>query len=707
MRRQGQIVNFHTQNLGLITGEVMAIRKMNKKGGDFELEIESEDSDSRIENAEPGDDVPVAKHDSLTVINVIKQCMDEAKRSKSRRDLLDEQNWDAYHGRSMNNNKVDGQSDEFIPKVAQALEQIAASIKRGLVAFGNYFDVTLTPDPVITGSPLTASGIVKLIRRRIEDPDEIVAGCTDFPTTIEDGIKAAALSSLLILKIHGIWDITRTYEVSTENIHNTYKMPTSDTTGIDVVDSRPAYTKEDLLLVETRVWRLVVELVNPKDFFIDPTGRGLFHIHRTYKDLYQIVDAADTGDYDKEAVKELARASYSYSQDDQDLERQTNQPVSMRPEFRKEIEIWEFWGTLLDSDGGVAHRNCRCVIAGREYLILPPEPNPNAHGDHPFIYSPLVRVPFTTLHKGLFDQAVAFNLLLSDLFNLAADGALGSSWGVNLVQEGAVANIDQFEDCIPPGSTLIIKANYDLDKVFKNVKTGGVSGDTFNMMNYTDQQFNAATNISDTKLGVLPKKTQSATGIADASASTDNYIAAIIFNLEQNVIKPALRKIWLTMLQNMDDWSAEDVEGCIGKEAAKHLGEMSPARRFANYAMGSKFKVDGLSSLMARGTEFQKLMLLQQELTTNPMFAAIFLKKYSLEKFVQRFFKMANIDPEDFQLSEAEIADMPKFLERVSAMQQLLGKQGGNNPQSTVNQMQGNPQSSAEGAMNNQMSQTT
>ncbi len=684
----------------------MAIRKMNKKGEDFELEVESEDSDSRIDNAQPGDDVPVAKHDSLTVVNVIKQCMDEAKHSKLHRDVLDDQNWDAYHGRVAYSNKVEGQSDEFVPKVSLALEQISGAIKRGLVAFGNYFDVTLTPDPEITGAPLTASGIVKLIRRRIEDPDELIAGCTDFPTTIEDGIKAAALSSLLVLKIHGCWDITRGYEVTTQDVHNMYKVSTSDTTSIEVVDPKPAYAKEDLLLVETRVWRLVVELVNPKDFFFDPTGRGLYHIHRTYKDLYQIVDEADAGGYDSEAVKELARASYTYSQEDSELHRQTNQPVPARPSFRKEVELWEFWGTLLDSDGGIAHRNCRCVVAAKEFLITPPEPNPNAHGDHPFVYSPLVRVPFTTLHKGLFDQAVAFNLLLNDIFNLAADGALGSSWGVNLVQEGAVSNLDQFEDCIPSGSTLLIKPNADIDKVFKNVKTGGISADTFSMMNYVDQQFNASMHFSDTKLGVLPKKTQSATGIAEASQSTDNHIAAIIFNLEQNIIKPALRKIWITMLQNTDDWNTEDVVGCIGQEAAKYLGEMSPARRFATYAMGSNFKVDGLSSMMARTQEFQKLMLLQQELTNNPMFAAVFVKKYSIEKFVQRFLKMANIDPEDFELTEAETLEIPKFLERVAAMQQLLGNQGGQNPQSTANQVPGNPASPVEGVMQNQMPQT-
>ena len=659
-----------------------------------------EDKELLLMEKKAGSDEAIAPDDRLTVISFVTQCMKEAEQSKSYRKILDEQNWDAYHGRTTYNNKVEGQSDEFIPKVSLALEQIAASIKRGLVSFGNYFDVTLTPDPVVTGAPLTASGIVKLMRHRLEDSSELIKGCTDFATTLEDGIKAAALSSLLILKVHGVWDVSRKYTAEVQPI---YTDETDETTGFTY--QKFSHQQEDLVLIETKVWRLVVELVNPKDFFIDPSGRELYHIHRTYKDLYEIVDAADSGDYDKEAVKELARSSYTNMEQQSELQRQTNQPNSPSPDFRKEVELWEFWGTTLDSDGGVANRNCRCVIANKMHIIKKPEDNPNAHGEHPFVYSPLVRVPFTTLHKGLFDQAVAFNLLLNDIFNLAADGALGSSWGINLVQAGAIQNLDQFEDCIPSGSTLMVDPSADITKVFMNVKTGGVSSDTFNMMNYTDQQFNAASHLSDTKLGVLPKKTQSATGIADAGAATDNYIGAIIFNLEQNVIKPALRKAWLTMLQNVDNWYADDVVGCIGETAAKMLAQMSPARRFANYALGTNFKVDGLSSLMARNQEFQKLMLLQQELTTNPMFAQEFMKKYSIAKLIARFFKVTNMDPEDFQLTDEEKKEVDKTMADTATMAQVLGPQGNQQPgmpQPGLNQQPGNAASPIQGVMTNQ-----
>jgi hypothetical protein len=191
-------------------------------------------------------------------------------------------------------------------------------------------------------------------------------------------------------------------------------------------------------------------------YYPDPTGRGLYEIHRTYRDLHEVIEMAESGEYEPDAVAELADSYVDYAVD-RDLEHETDQPPANHPQFRKQVELLEFWGTILDSDGSVAHRNVRCTVANDRFLIRKPEPNPYWHQESPFVVAPLLRVPFSVFHKALFDHAVRLNLAQNEIFNLILDGGIGSVWGVRQVHENLIANIADFADGIPQGATLVAK----------------------------------------------------------------------------------------------------------------------------------------------------------------------------------------------------------------------------------------------------------
>lgn len=654
---------------------------------DEATEDEPQGYDPMLEEAEGAEDVPVAPFDGLTVADYIKACRDESKQARLTREALNQINYDAEHCRQDLSAKVRGQSAEFLPKTSMALEQLSAFIKRGLVAFGNWFSVELSPNPAFAGGPLTESGIIRLMRHRLEDPGEIPVGCQDFPTTISDGIKTGGLGSLIVLKVCGQWVPTRRLSVDTRPLMGWATDPITGQSFETVVGQ-----EENLSMIEGKVWRLVVELVRPEDYYPDPTGRGLYEIHRTRKDLHEVIAMAEEGEYDAEAVAELA-GSFTDYETQRRLARETDQDTSQPPSFRKEIELLEFWGTVLDSSGNVVERNVRATLANDRFLIRRPAPNPYWHQESPFIVAPLLRVPFSVFHRALFDHAVRLNLAMNEIFNLILDGGIGAVWGVRQVKLGLVDNAEDFTDGIPQGATIFVKDEApDGVPVMNQLPAGVVPAEALQVYQLLDREFAAATLLSDTARGQVPRKEVSATAVASADQSSSAFFDSIVAMLEQAVIQKVLRLAWLTMLQNCDDWNAEDVAGCIGPEAAKALAQMSSATRYATYAQGARFKVSGLSSMVARTREFQKITAALSLIGQSPVLLQTFMAKYSPEKLLDHILKALNLDPEDMQMTEEEKASLQQRIASLPHYQGVAqGAQGNQQSQGGTNQEPGSP----------------
>lgn len=587
-------------------------------------------------------------------VKIIEECKREAADARRGRDELTKRNWDAYLGEQDWSEKTDSQSAEFLPKVPMAVEQIAAFVRRGLVAFGDWFKVEVQPSARIVGTPLTDEAIVKLIRSRLENPSEDLPGLA-FPTVLSDAVKVGLLGALVILKVHGFTQVERRLKV-----------------GVDEGN------QEALVVEEVPVWHLAIDLVRPQDYYPDPTGRGLYEIHRTERDLYEIVELAEQGLYDAVEVAKI-QSDFTDQERQYKLAKETGQLEAHAPGFRKRVVLDEFWGTLLDREGQVVAKNVVVTVANEKYVIRGPEDNPFWHQQSPFVAAPLVRVPFSQWHKAIFDHATDLNLALNELFNLMLDGAIGAVWGTRQVKLSAIENAKQFSDGIPQGATLLVKEEVPAgEKVMEIVATGQIPPDALAMYHVLDREVQFATLTPELKMGMLPQRQVKATEIVEASNQSAVFFDGLIFDLENHVIRPALHKAWLTMLQHVDDWRTDEVVGVLGPNAAAQLAMMSPAARYAAFAQGHRFKVFGLSSVLARVKEFQKMMALFQVVGTNALLLQAFVQRFNPDKALDHIFKSLNIDPTNLELTEEEQAGLQERMQQLPLFQELI-RGGGQN----------------------------
>jgi hypothetical protein len=281
-------------------------------------QIEVNDGRGQAAAKQPGDDRPVQAKDDVTVLNALRSCKHEALNARRSRMHKNRDNRRAYLGLQDWNHKKKGQSKEFLPKTAEAVEQFVAFVKKGLTGFGNYYDVELT-----TGSQSLLSGaaIRKLIDCHLKDCLVEDNKTGTFETQLSEGIKVGALESLMIYKIHGNFVQSSRYEATEE-------------------EDIPRRT-------QSSHWKLRIDLIPPEHYFPDPTGAGLYEIHSCERDLSYVIKRAKEGVYSEAAVRRLEEDA----KQDEELKRRAldrGHDETIKPSFRKKVVIDEFWGTILN-----------------------------------------------------------------------------------------------------------------------------------------------------------------------------------------------------------------------------------------------------------------------------------------------------------------------------------------------------------------------
>lgn len=596
------------------------------------------------------------------ILNIVREYRAESEQAFKSRRLRNRQNYDVYLGNVDWSYKQEGQSTEFLPKLAGAAEQMAAFAKRALVQFGDWFSMELPPE-----APMNPEQARKLLQRFLQS---IIVGRgapIDIATLIGDAVKQGLLESLIILKVHGHNMTQRSFRVE----------------GGDVI----AGVAPKLVAEDDTVWRLRIDLVPSEDYFPDPTGRGLYEIHRVERDFLDVLEMAEDGIYDMKVVEQLDNDFAERDRAEKRLPRTKAQDESKSPARRRRVQVDEMWGTLLGPDGrplkgkdGKPLVNIVTTIANDKHILRQPESNPLWHQESPFVAAPVIRVPHSVVGKALYDHAAELNLALSEYYNLILDGGIASVWGVRQVRSEWLEDPRQISNGIPQNATLLVSSETPPDgKVVETVATGKVPPEALQVFNLTDREFQAASLTNDTRLGNLPQRQVKATELIQAEQSAGVIVDSFAGDIERSIIAPALRKAWLTMMQFADDIPAQDVVDAIGTAAAFRLSRMSPEQRFAAFSRPSMV-VNGLSGTLSRAREFQKLMAMLQGVTVNPVLMEAFVRRVSGDKALDHVLRSLNINPESLMPTEEEEAEMPERMDRMQALTQMSPAGGKGSP---------------------------
>jgi hypothetical protein len=559
------------------------------------------------------------EYDAPLLMSIYTAYRREAEEARLSRIQQNKVNYDAYHMRQDFSYKQKGQSQEFLPKLAMAVESGANFLQQGLVDMGEWFrvypELGLTEDMM----KIKPFEIQKILLRQLEK-----AG---FMGKINDAIKLGFLGSLMIAKIHGRFVPKAKFEVVTKEEAGSYK--------------------KKLVKKEDKKWQLEIDLVRQQDWRPDPTSeRGVFRMQDIYMDWHQLEQLANmpNSGYDKEAIKTLkAQSSLQSALQEYEKSRETGQNLH-NINFRHRLQITEIWGDFVAPDGTLVYENCVASFANNTVCIAPPRPIKLWHGEHPYVTTPILRVPHSVWGKTPMDSGALLNIALNELFNLILDGGLSAVHGIKQLREHWLEDPSQVEDGIAPGDTL--RANTSCPPgatVLERVDTTTIPPEVLPVYNLLTQEFVTAVMTNDLRMGVMPQNQVKATAIVESSQSNATMFSAIAKHIEADFIKPLLMKAWLTCAQHMNDFDDKELESLLGPKRAAEIAQMGPEELFAETAGQIKFEVFGISETLTKQKEFTKLQAMLQTIASSPVLMEEFTKKYDFGKLMTEIMRSLDI----------------------------------------------------------------
>lgn len=555
---------------------------------------------------------------------------DSAKASRMEKNKL---NFQAYHLEQDFSHKLKGQSKEFLPKVANAVEQNATIIQQGLLDIGAWFKVDsqegIDPDML----KIKPSTIYRLLDRQLQK-DGLV-------NKIGDAVKLGMLGGLIIAKVTGKY-VNKPKFVSKKTMKNGKYFNT-------------------LEKIEDKAWQLDIRLIRQEDFGIDPSKAGLYEFENMEMDLHAVKALAEGKDaiYDMKVVKELSgsmdNAGYDQSQNKAN---ETGQNISQGG-FRKKVKVTEFWGTMLDNNGDVVHENCVWTLANDRFVIQQPTPNPFWHQESPYVKASLLSVPHAVWPKAIMDAATALNFSANEIFNLLLDSGITSVHGIKQIRKDWLEDPSQVANGVEQGATLAVNGSCPPGmKVLESVFTGSQPSEAMNMLNVVNQEGAAAMFTNEIRSGGADMKNTRATAIVENSQALTNMSTGMIKNLEgdenSGLMTQILAKSWKVIAQNMDDMNSKEVEALLGKKLAESLIAMGKEEIFADTVQSCKFKAFGISAVMNKMKEFTKLSAMLQTVFSNPALTEAFVKKYSITKMLTEILRALDIDTFKIEADEDE-----------------------------------------------------
>lgn len=615
---------------------------------------------------------------SQNIIQISEVYKREAQEARRNREVLNRRNWDVYHMRQDYSHKKPGQSREFLPKQKMAVEQSVQFFQQAFVDVTDWWRAEYAPGRDEQNVLITKDECKKIVDRYLEKMDWL--------PFVGDMTKTGLLASVMIVKVYGEYT-KKPFFVFEE----------------EVVGEK---IKQKIKRGFKKPWEPRLKLVQPENYYVDPSGKGLYEMEELFLDYFEVKALSEGDDplYDKVAVEAIGK---DYAEDwNYKLEhaRETNQNIPLVS--RQKVKINEYWGTIVDQQTGeILHENVTWTIANDNFLISGPTPNPFWHGESPFVACPIIRVPGSVWHTAMMDAPSANNITQNELWNLMVDGAMMSVFGIKQYRPDYAENDSDFSDGIPPGTTITVSSVAPPgSKVLERVDTSSVPQDALAMFQNIQAEFNVAAMTNDLRMGNLPGRAVKATEVVEANQTITSVFGGISKVIEDQCIEPILRKLWLTLLQHISKLDKNEMRDLLGEMRAAAVMNLSSEEIFSNMFGGNVFKVFGMSKTLAKMKDYRKVTAFLQTISSSPLLVQEFSAKYSMGRLMEEILRSLDVNTERLKMDPQEKMAAEQRMMQAMQMQQMMNAGGnvggkntapGNSPQAgseNTGSMGGSPQ---------------
>ena len=584
------------------------------------------------------------KIDEKQIVKISLELWQEAYEARKPLEVLWQKVYNLYNNQYDFSKKAEWQSKQYLPKIPNAVRAIVGFLKKALTPTGEWFTVKFLDEKWCEFEPVLKRYILYWLNMN------------KFNQIIDEALICGLLSNLIIFKVY--WKTTESLEGTNiplkgsvsdikEEKEKTLKEIILEKLGGDIVEA-----EKEFLSMYTE--ELKIAVVDPFDFFIDPSGRYKYVVHRITMDLADLKEVAAKSNYNLEVVKQIEEDFRKYEFEYKEAVRKGMAPVKKLP-FRKQVELWEFWGDLFDDYGNILFRNCTWTIANEKYLIRGPVENPFWHKKAPFVWGPIVKRPLSVYHKNFFEDSIGLAFVLTELLNMMIDTNSFATAKAFEIDMDLLYKPEELTTGIYPGKVFKKRSGGANLPLIREISLGQISPQILRIYQEMDREFQNATGTTEFLLGKPATRGRpTATEVAIKAQQSSAFIEDIASCIEDNVLAPLLKMMAVLILQyqrSFDDIRFIGIQEYI-KDKMKILASMTEEEKRKLIDIFN-FEVRGISGLINKRQNVEKLLTFVEFLINSP--AADYL---NFGEILKRLASLLDLDVKDIILPEEVVQRM-------------------------------------------------
>jgi len=597
------------------------------------------------------------------IVNNSLQLWQEAYEARKPIEVIWQKVYNLYNNQYDFSKKAEWQSKQYLPKISNAVRAIVGFVKKAITQEGDWFTVKFLNEKFSSYEPVLKRYILYWLN------------INKFNQIFDEALICGLLSNLMIFKVY--WKTSQTMEGTTipqKSIVADIKEEKEKTLKDIVLESLGgsfAEAEKEFLSMYTE--ELKIAVVDPFDFFIDPTGRYKYVIHRITMDLSDLKEIAEKSNYNMKVVEQIEE-DYRKQEFEYKEAVRKGMAITKKPTFRKQVELWEFWGDLFDEYGNIIFRNCTWTIANEKYLIRGPIENPFWHKKAPFIWGPIIKRPLSVYHKNFFEDSIGLAFVLTELLNMMIDTNSYATAKAFEIDMDLLYKPEELTTGIYPGKVFKKRGGGANLPLIREISLGQVSPQILRIYQEMDREFQNATGTTEFLLGKPATRGRpTATEVAIKSQQSSAFIEDIASCIEDNVLSPLLKMMAILILQyqrSFDDIRFVEIQEDI-KNKMKILAAL-PDEEKRKLIDIFNFEVKGISGLINKRQNIEKLLNFLEFIMNTPVADYI-----NFSNVLKQIASLLDLDTEDLLLPEEYVQKMRLLkMQQEILLSQLKGGKG-------------------------------
>lgn len=434
-------------------------------------------------------------------------------------------------------------------------------------------------------------------------------------------------------------------------------IPFTDEEGKPVVGpSGEPYIKEFGFVQETAERaKLFCEVVNPLllRFPLDAS----YFIEETRVPLWELLDNREGLEFNKRELNRLKREDYesaAFTEAEQNRLKML-QIKEHKNQFRKEVVLHTFYGTVTDRQGNVVFRDARFIVANQKYLITKPGPVPYWLRKHNYVLITPLKVLFQAIGAGMVDGIRPIINAIDNLVNIAGDKMLYAMIPPSEVNVDALSDPQQAEGGLVPGK--LFKTKGPLGQALRQLQPGDIPPGGFSLIELFKMFIQNYTGWTEFMMGMPTRKgSVTATEVERKTEASSLSFENIAASIEKGGVIESVEIVRDFCVQYFMDPALNPETIDIFMQEKIDLMNLPEAERFAFVNKRYPIKVKGLTAFFDAEKDRKDLIDLVGVISQVPALAA----RLNLEEFLTRVINtfdwpnpemlvlkgMAMIDPE-------------------------------------------------------------